>query len=53
MAASSAYDNAGSLIDDGKVLYDYDAWKRLEKVRPATATGVKVQTAEFEGMAGK
>ena len=44
-----SHDDAGNLIDDGKLAYTYDAWHRLVKVQAsADSRAVTIQTAEFD-----
>jgi RHS repeat-associated protein len=45
-----AYDHAGNMIDDGTVVYVYDAWNRLVKVRSKESANVTLQTAKFDGL---
>ncbi len=42
------HDDAGNLIDDCELVYIYDAWNRLVKVRASNDAAVTIQTAEFD-----
>ena len=43
------YDDAGNLVDDGKLVYAYDAWNRLVRAVNAEDTSVTIHEAEFDG----
>jgi RHS repeat-associated protein len=38
------------MIDDGTIVYVYDAWNRLIKVRSKESANVTLQTAKFDGL---
>ena len=43
-----SHDHAGNMIDDGTLVYVYDAWNRLVKVRSSVDASVTIQTSEFD-----
>ena len=45
---SPAHDHAGNLVDDGRLIYQYDAWNRLVLVR-SKEDDVTIHAAEFYG----
>jgi len=43
---SPSHDHAGNLVDDGRLIYKYDAWNRLVLVR-SKEDAVTIHVAEF------
>ncbi|HNU46998.1 MAG TPA: RHS repeat-associated core domain-containing protein [Phycisphaerae bacterium] len=43
------YDNAGNLVDDGHLVFYYDAWNRLVKAASAADKDVTIHQAEYDG----
>ena len=41
---------AGNLVDDGRLVYTYDAWNRLVEVSQADETDVTIHTARYDGL---